>query len=92
MKRSEPIPTDKESFKSFSINARDDPLLLTAEQVAKLLQVSKRTLWRLLSAGALPAPLRIGNSTRWGCQQIHHWIDAGCPSPSARENSTERKK
>lgn len=91
MKRSEPFPTDKESFNSFSTDARDGPLLLTAAQVANLLQVSKRTLWRLLSAGVLPAPLRIGKSTRWGCQEIRHWIDASCPSPSARENSTERK-
>ena len=42
-----------------------DPLLIPASEVARLLNISKRTLWRLLSAGKLPAPVRLGNAVRW---------------------------
>lgn len=66
------------------------PLLMTAAQVAELLQVSPRTLWRLLSAGKLPAPLRLGGVVRWRFEEITKWIAAGCPPAPARENATRR--
>ena len=40
-------------------------LLVTADVVAAMLNVSERTLWRLLSAGKVPQPVRFGRSTRW---------------------------
>jgi excisionase family DNA binding protein len=57
------------------------PLLLTASQVAGLLQIGERTVWRLLSAGAIVAPVRIGGATRWRRELLERWIDAGCPRP-----------
>ena len=59
-----------------------EPLLISAEQVASILNVSTRTLWRLLSAGKLPEPVRLGGSTRWRLDQVRQWIDAGCPAQS----------
>ena len=58
-----------------------EPLLLTAAQVADLLGVSTRTLWRLRSAGSVPAPVKLGGSVRWRGSELHQWIDAGCPVP-----------
>jgi len=55
------------------------PTLITVEDVANLMQVSTRTIWRLLSAGKIPTPLRIGKSVRWRTNQIENWIEAGCP-------------
>lgn len=40
-------------------------LLVTAEDVAGLLDISTRTLWRLVSAGKIVPPLKLGGSTRW---------------------------
>lgn len=57
----------------------DGAQLLSAEQLAGLLQVSKRTVWRLRSAGKLPRPVQLGGSLRWRSAEIHRWIDAGCP-------------
>lgn len=59
----------------------DQPILLTAAQVAGLLQIGERTVWRLLSAGAIVAPVRIGGATRWRRELLERWIDAGCPRP-----------
>lgn len=56
-----------------------EPLLLTAAQVAGLLQIGERTVWRLLSVGAIIAPVRIGGATRWRRDALQRWIDAGCP-------------
>lgn len=55
------------------------PVLLTAEEVAAMLGVSERTLWRLLSAGKIPQPVRIGRNTRWRVAEIRDWIEKGCP-------------
>jgi excisionase family DNA binding protein len=56
------------------------PLLISAGELAKLIQVSERTLWRLYSAGRLPKPVRLGRSTRWRLAEVRQWIDSGCPA------------
>ena len=65
-------------------------LLATPKQVAKLLQVSTRTLWRMRSAGSLPTPIRLGSAVRWRRDEIEQWILAGCPSVSDRNNNLRR--
>lgn len=63
-----------------SVNGvQEEVLLIPADQLAKLLQISTRTLWRLLSAGRLPEPVRIGGSVRWRLDQVKQWIESGCP-------------
>jgi excisionase family DNA binding protein len=54
------------------------PTLINAEEVARMLDVSERTLWRLLSAGKVPRPVRIGRSTRWRLSELRDWIAGGC--------------
>lgn len=56
------------------------PKLINAEELAKLMDVSERTLWRLLSGGKVPKPVRIGRSTRWRLAEVTEWIDRGCPN------------
>ena len=54
-------------------------LLLAADRVAELLDISTRTLWRLRAARKLPSPVKIGGSVRWRAKEIENWIEAGCP-------------
>ena len=61
-------------------------LLIPAEKVAELLGISKRTLWRLLSAGRLPEPIRLGSVVRWKRDELQEWIEEGCPPLQARDN------
>lgn len=58
----------------------DKPVLLTVKQVATLLSVSQRHVFRLADGGKLPAPRRLGNAVRWSRIEIESWIAAGCPS------------
>lgn len=55
------------------------PKLISASELAELMDISERTLWRLQSAGKLPSPVRIGRSTRWRLEKIREWIERGCP-------------
>ena len=56
-----------------------EPLLLSAAELATTLRLSKRTLWRLLAAKKLIAPIRVGGSVRWRISDVRRWIDDGCP-------------
>lgn len=53
--------------------------LLTLPQVAKLCNVSQRTLWGWAVAGISPAPLKIGKGTvRYSRRAYERWVAAGC--------------
>lgn len=55
--------------------------LINGKQLAALLAVSERTLYRLKSTGELPAPVVLGGSVRWRLAEIRGWIAKGCPRP-----------
>jgi predicted DNA-binding transcriptional regulator AlpA len=54
-------------------------LLLSAEDLARELKISIRSVWRRDSAGQIPPPVRIGRCVRWRSEDIRTWLDAGCP-------------
>ena len=55
--------------------------LISADTFATMLGISKRTLQRLQSKGALPPPVRLGGSVRWRLDIIDEWIENGCCDP-----------
>ena len=57
---------------------RARPALISATELADLLQISTRTLWRLRSAGKLVEPIKLGGSTRWR-------LDVGAPRRAGAE-------
>lgn len=69
-----------------TIEVTELAVLLTAEELAEMLKVAVRTVWRLRSSGKLPRPVSIGSSIRWRKNEIVAWIDAGCPSLSVWEH------
>jgi len=56
-----------------------DPLLLSADATAKLLDVARSTLYAWDQEGRIPAPVRIGARTYWRSQEMQSWVAAGCP-------------
>lgn len=54
------------------------PQLITAARLAEMLSISKRSLQRLQSRGAIPTPLRVGGAVRWRLDAIENWIQNGC--------------
>lgn len=50
--------------------------LLTIDQVAERLGVSRSTTRRMWQDGTLPRPIRIGSrSVRWRVEDLESWVD-----------------
>lgn len=61
-------------------NAKNEPLLLKAEDVATLLAISTRQVYRLADYGKMPRPLKLGGAVRWRKGDVQDWIEKGCPN------------
>jgi prophage regulatory protein len=60
-----------------------EALAICARELAEMLDVSLRQVWRLNSAGKLPRPVRLGGSVRWNRAEVMAWFEGGCPDPKA---------
>jgi len=58
----------------------DKPAMLTVHQIARMLNCSTRTVYRLTDSGKMPQPVWLGRLVRWTRQVIELWISEGCPS------------
>lgn len=54
--------------------------LLDVQDVAALLNVSPRTVYRLSDSGGMPRPYKLGALVRWSRSAIEDWIAGGCKS------------
>ncbi len=61
------------------------PALVSAQELAEMLQISTRTLWRLRASGQIVEPLKIGGATRWRLDEVDDWISRGCPEVGCRK-------
>ncbi|QNN24941.1 helix-turn-helix domain-containing protein [Planctomycetales bacterium ZRK34] len=59
------------------------PLLVTAEEAARLCGVSRATWFKMRAADRVPAPVHLGGSVRWRTDDLRRWVAAGCPSREA---------
>lgn len=60
-----------------------DRRLLAVDDVAAMLGVSGRHVYRLADGGRMPRPVKLGGAVRWDRQAIESWIANGCPSSPA---------
>jgi excisionase family DNA binding protein len=58
--------------------------LFTKEELAKMLQLSERTVDRHIVEGKVPAPFYIGSRPRWMRSAIQEWFMAGCPGGGSK--------
>jgi PTS system nitrogen regulatory IIA component len=58
------------------------PIILTLEQAAEMLQLSTRTIQRLVSKGGMPGR-RIGGQWRFDRDQLREWVRGADVSPPA---------
>jgi predicted DNA-binding transcriptional regulator AlpA len=64
------------------------PQLIDAAEFARLLSVSKATIWRLREAGKLPDAIALTSQCiRWRADIVADWINAGCRLPSNRQRN-----
>ena len=62
------------------------PLLIDARELARLLSVSRASIFAMNSRGQVPVPVRpTGTDPRWNVQELRDWCAAGCPERSQWE-------
>jgi excisionase family DNA binding protein len=61
------------------IAGKMQPALIDIKSVAALLGCSARHVEDLVREGRAPQPVRLGRLRKWIPEQIHAWIQAGCP-------------
>ena len=71
--------------------ANTNRLLVTANEIAEMVGVSSRTIWRWDSSGKVPKPIRIGKAVRWRRQDIDEWVKDGCPPRQAKAQLTRTR-
>jgi predicted DNA-binding transcriptional regulator AlpA len=59
--------------------------MLAVNDVAKILNCARRTIFRFISLQKMPAPLHISNTSMWPAKDIARWIEVGCPSQKTWE-------
>jgi len=57
----------------------EKPVMLTVEEVGRMLRCSPRTARRLAELGRMPGPVKLGALVRWPRAAIERWIAEGCP-------------
>jgi excisionase family DNA binding protein len=55
-----------------------DAATYTVPDVARLLQVSERHIWRMSDRKAIPGKIRLGRLVRFSKQMVDEWIASGC--------------
>ena len=66
-------------------------LLINANELASMLGVSPRTIWRMNSNGLIPRPLKLNRSVRWVLSDVADWIEQRCPTRSEFDSSKKAK-
>ena len=65
--------------------------LLTVSEVARLLAISVRTVWRLRDTGELPQPVRVSrNLLRWRLSEIDAYMRRGSTARSRQGSEDEQ--
>ena len=56
-----------------------EPLLLSAEQAARLLGIGRSKFYAMHSAGQVPLPVSLGGCVRWDRRELSAWVSARNP-------------
>ena len=63
---------------------KEHAALIDVKEVARLLNISPGTVYRLNDSGKMPRVIRIGSLVRWNRAQIEAWVAEGCPAVERR--------
>ena len=60
-------------------NNNKHPLLLSADESARLCGIGRSHWFSLHSAGKVPLPVKLGRRTLWRKNELEEWIEKNCP-------------
>jgi len=56
-----------------------EPLMLRAEQAAKLCGLAVSTWYQLMSSGRTPPSIKLGKARLWRMDVLRQWVSRNCP-------------
>jgi predicted DNA-binding transcriptional regulator AlpA len=68
-----------------------DDAMIAVEAVSQLCAWSTRHTWRMVDAGGMPAPRRVGRLCRWRIGDIKEWIRQGCKPVRPHQRGPSRQ-
>lgn len=74
------IDTDRPGMDRQDASPAATTVLMTINQVAKILGCSTRHVRRLVDANRIPRPIKLGALLRWIKTDVDCWLAAGCPN------------
>jgi len=86
-----PVMTFDNSFEGEARKRVRDALLVTHKELERLLGFSSNHIDRMVKAGRIPPPVRVGRTTRWIGAVIERWLAAGCPPVDERAKAEETR-
>jgi prophage regulatory protein len=60
---------------------------LRIHEVEAAIKLSRAMIYRQISAGCFPAPIKIGRSSRWRSDDVDAWIEALSTGSDTEDNS-----
>ncbi len=63
-----------------------EPVLLKAEQAARMLGIGRSKFYSMHSAGLLPLPVSLGGCVRWDRLELRDWLSAKNPETGLLPN------
>ena len=67
-----------------------EPALLTIKQVAELVQLSLREVFRWQDRGIIPGRTKLGRLVRFNRAAVLTWIEDGCPQTTKRKQRCQQ--
>lgn len=68
---------DFSSHQEVSLNKKKgttEPALISSFEAAKMLGIGRSMIYKLLSLGQIPKPIKIGSRSLWSVEQLKNWI------------------
>ena len=59
--------------------ANSEKLLLSADDCAAVLGISRSTWYAMYQSGKTPLGLKLNRCHRWSADELRAWVAAGCP-------------
>lgn len=63
---------------------RAEPEVITVEELAELLRISRASAYRAVGAGQVPGAIRVGKTLRISRRAVIAWLEQGSVSPQGR--------
>ena len=57
-----------------------EPLLISAQDAARLIGVSRSKWYQLFNEGRTPLPIKIDRRSLWRVSDLKTWVESGCKS------------